>query len=257
MSFKLGFIGAGNMAGAIISSVVKNNLYYPEDISICEKNEVKRAEYANRGFSTVENEAELVRRSNFVFIAVKPADLREVLEKIAPHITINNVIVSIVAGASIGTLVAVASALGVHMTDLFEHDEAPPSPLRRFADQVRAETAAGVFRRVAHHDAAKGVEMVVNEYAPGTASMAVHLALIELGARLQFIESGIESDYLIVILAVTAIIAVHLRALCKFLIICYNSASIPAAAKILRRIKGKTADISKGTCLFSVIGYAM
>ena len=57
MSFNLGFIGPGNMAGAIISSVVKNNLYYPEDISICEKNEVKRAEYANRGFSTVENEA--------------------------------------------------------------------------------------------------------------------------------------------------------------------------------------------------------
>lgn len=101
MSFKLGFIGAGNMAGAIISSVVKNKLYFPEDISICEKDEIKRAEYAKKGFSIAEDEADLVRRSNFVFLAVKPADLRAVLEKIAPHITINNVLVSIVAGASI------------------------------------------------------------------------------------------------------------------------------------------------------------
>ena len=101
MSFKLGFIGAGNMAGAIISSVVKTGLYAAEDISICEKNEIKRAEYAKKGFKTVENEVELVKCSNFVFIAVKPADVREVLEKIAPHININNVLVSIVAGASI------------------------------------------------------------------------------------------------------------------------------------------------------------
>lgn len=107
MGFKLGFIGAGNMAGAIISSIVKNNLYFPEDISICEKNEVKRAEYAKKGFSIAEDEADLVRRSNFVFLAVKPADLREVLEKIAPHITINNVIVSIVAGASISLIKSV------------------------------------------------------------------------------------------------------------------------------------------------------
>lgn len=101
MSFKLGFIGAGNMAGAIISSVIRSKLYSAEDISICEKNEIKREEYYKRGFVVASDEAELVKRSNFVFLAVKPADLRNVLEKIAPYVTINNVIVSIVAGASI------------------------------------------------------------------------------------------------------------------------------------------------------------
>lgn len=98
--------------------------------------------------------------------------LQDVADRTGVSVSMLSMLERGVAGASIGTLVAVASALGVHMTDLFEHDEAPPSPLRRYADQVRAETAAGVFRRVAHHDAAKGVEMVVNEYAPGTASAA-------------------------------------------------------------------------------------
>ena len=101
MSFKLGFIGAGNMAGAIISSVIKTKLYSAEEISICEKNELKREEYAKRGFIVVSDEEELIKRSNFVFLAVKPSDIRDVLEKIAPHVTINNVIISIVAGASI------------------------------------------------------------------------------------------------------------------------------------------------------------
>lgn len=101
MGFKLGFIGAGNMAGAIISSVLNNGMYSAEDIFICEKNEIKRGEYAQKGFVVVADETELVKRSNFVFLAVKPADLRGVLEKIAPFVTINNVIVSIAAGASI------------------------------------------------------------------------------------------------------------------------------------------------------------
>lgn len=101
VGFKLGFIGAGNMAGAIISSVLNNGTYSAEDIFICEKNEIKRGEYAQKGFVVVADETELVKRSNFVFLAVKPADLRGVLEKIAPFVTINNVIVSIAAGASI------------------------------------------------------------------------------------------------------------------------------------------------------------
>jgi len=88
-----------------------------------------------------------------------------------------------VAGASINTLVAVASALGVHMSDLFEQEAEPHSPVRRLDEQIQVQTAAGVLRRVAHNDSGHGLEMVVNEYAPGTASgaRAVHHVGTEFG----------------------------------------------------------------------------
>ncbi len=76
-----------------------------------------------------------------------------------------------VAGASIGTLVAVASALRLQMHDLFDHPETDEvSPVTPRAAQTEVETSEGVVRRIAHHAADRGLEMAVNEYAPGTAS---------------------------------------------------------------------------------------
>jgi transcriptional regulator with XRE-family HTH domain len=77
-----------------------------------------------------------------------------------------------VAGASIGTLVAVSSAVGVHMSDLFEAEPEEKSLVRRLTDQLQVTSGNGVLRRLVHQDGASGLEMVVNEYAPGTSSGA-------------------------------------------------------------------------------------
>lgn len=75
------------------------------------------------------------------------------------------------ARPSIGTLVAVAAALGVPMAELFEQqDRSYGSPVHRAADQTVVETSFGVLRRLALTDKSMGVEMVVNEYQPGTES---------------------------------------------------------------------------------------
>ncbi|MDA2988609.1 MAG: cupin domain-containing protein [Actinomycetota bacterium] len=75
---------------------------------------------------------------------------------------------------SIGSLVAVASALEVRMTEFFDGwaDESI-SPVRRADVQPTVETSAGVLRRVAHNDRHRGVEVSVNEYGPGTTSSSV------------------------------------------------------------------------------------
>lgn len=76
------------------------------------------------------------------------------------------------AGASIGTLVAVSSALGVQMRDLFEQAGADESdsPVIRLEEQTEVETAEGVHRRLAVQAQDQGLEVAVNEYAPGTSS---------------------------------------------------------------------------------------
>jgi transcriptional regulator with XRE-family HTH domain len=76
-----------------------------------------------------------------------------------------------VASPSIGTLVSVSSALGLHMAQLFQDPSAQAlSPVRRRADQVVIQAAEGVSRRLVHTDVEHDLEMVINEYEPGTSS---------------------------------------------------------------------------------------
>lgn len=72
---------------------------------------------------------------------------------------------------SIGTLVAIASALGVHMSELFELEvDGPRDAVQRADEQQVVEATGGVLRRLVQVDPRRGLELVVNEYAPGTAS---------------------------------------------------------------------------------------
>ncbi len=72
---------------------------------------------------------------------------------------------------SIGTLVAISYALGVHMRDLVSGDRpTEPDPVSRRDDQPEFHTPSGVRRRVLRDDRQRGLEVAINEYAPGTSS---------------------------------------------------------------------------------------
>jgi transcriptional regulator with XRE-family HTH domain len=72
---------------------------------------------------------------------------------------------------SIGTLVSIASALNVHMSDLVSDDgQGEPDPVSRSADQAVFKTPSGVLRRVLRDDRQRGIEVAINEYTPGGAS---------------------------------------------------------------------------------------
>ena len=89
---------------------------------------------------------------------------------------------------SIGTLVAVAANLGVPMADLFvSAHQAPADPVRRRHDQLEIESGNGVRRRLVHEDDARGLELVINEYAPHSSSapVATHHEGIEFGVLLE------------------------------------------------------------------------
>jgi transcriptional regulator with XRE-family HTH domain len=97
--------------------------------------------------------------------------LKEVAQRTGVSVSMLSMLERGVASASVGTLVSVASALGVHMYDLFEHpDQDAGSPVTREDDQPVVHTGEGTTRRVAHIDGAAGAEMAVNIYDPGSAS---------------------------------------------------------------------------------------
>lgn len=89
---------------------------------------------------------------------------------------------------SIGTLVAISSALGVHMSDLIVDEKEDSDQLvSRRKDQDSFTTALGVQRRILRVDREHSVEIAINEYEPGTGSALVptHHAGYEYGIVLK------------------------------------------------------------------------
>lgn len=97
----LGFLGAGNMAGAILKSVAGKRLIEPQDCWACDVlPEKPRALAAELGISVAASAAELFEKCASVVIATKPQDLAALLESIKGDVTPDHRIISICAGAA-------------------------------------------------------------------------------------------------------------------------------------------------------------
>lgn len=101
MKNKVGFIGAGNMAGAIISGIA-GSLYDCDSIAVFDVDEKKRKQFFLKGMIAEDSAEDLVKNTEIVFLTVKPAHLNEVLEEIKDSVVPDNIFVSVVAGVSIG-----------------------------------------------------------------------------------------------------------------------------------------------------------
>ena len=101
----LGFIGAGNMAEAIIHGIIQNQVVLPNRILASDLSGERR-EYISRtfGMETVEENRSLVDQSNVIFLAVKPQAVPQVLKDIGANMGPDKLLISIVAGVPIKTL---------------------------------------------------------------------------------------------------------------------------------------------------------
>ena len=99
---KLGFIGLGNMASAMIGGMLKKGLVSSENIIGSDVSESGRAQAAEQfGIEVCEDNKKVAAEADILFFAVKPIFLPQVLAEIADAVKENTVIVSIVAGKSI------------------------------------------------------------------------------------------------------------------------------------------------------------
>ncbi len=81
------------------------------------------------------------------------------------------------AAPSIGSLIVIADALGVAMSDLIVAESIPVEDvIVRPADQRVIETAQHVVRRLLREDRARAVSVAINEYAPNTGSAPTPLS---------------------------------------------------------------------------------
>jgi pyrroline-5-carboxylate reductase len=100
---KLGFIGCGNMASAIISGTVKSGTVAGSDIYAFNPTETKVNMLAEKfGINSCKSGAEVADICDYIVLSVKPNVLAGVLNEIAGNVVGNGkVLISIAAGKSI------------------------------------------------------------------------------------------------------------------------------------------------------------
>lgn len=102
MSRKIGFIGCGNMGKAMLGALVKSKDIDEHNIIISTKTEKSgRAIKEEYKVETTLNNIEVAKKSDILFLAVKPHFYKEVIEEIRDIIDNNKIIVSIAAGVTI------------------------------------------------------------------------------------------------------------------------------------------------------------
>ncbi len=104
---KIGFLGAGNMASALIKGLLSAKLYRAQDILVSDTlptqlRKIKRT----YNVSGVKDNREVVRNAHTIVLAVKPQILAQVLEEIRPEVTKEKLFISIAAGAPLHRLEA-------------------------------------------------------------------------------------------------------------------------------------------------------
>jgi pyrroline-5-carboxylate reductase len=102
MAYKVGFIGVGNMGGALIRSIAKNDSVNEFSLCAFDINTPLLKELTNELGIKEENSAKsLVSNSDIIVLAVKPQYCDTVLEYIKPVLYPEKILVSVAVGLSI------------------------------------------------------------------------------------------------------------------------------------------------------------
>lgn len=97
---KIGFIGAGNMGGAMIKSLIASNQYIASDINIFEIDDNKIKEFSKLGANVSASIDDLVDKCEIIILAIKPNIIKNTLSEIKSKFS-KKVLVSIAVGIPI------------------------------------------------------------------------------------------------------------------------------------------------------------
>lgn len=102
---RIGFVGAGTMAEAIIRGIVGQGLVEPSRIVAADPVAARREALAEHlGIVTTPHNAEAVRGADVVVLAVKPQVVREALSDVRGRVEGGALVISIIAGTPIAAL---------------------------------------------------------------------------------------------------------------------------------------------------------
>jgi len=100
---KIGFIGCGNMGKALVKSVVENKVFPSSSVYVADIRKELLGLSAEIGVNETDN-ISLAKKCDIIILAVKPKDVKPVIEEIECFINERKLIISIAAGVSTSTI---------------------------------------------------------------------------------------------------------------------------------------------------------
>lgn len=96
----LGFLGSGNIAEAILRSVLKAGTYMSSQIIASDISAERRSVFEKLGASVTESNTEVCDKADLLICALKPQDISTVLKEVYEHCRKEQLFISVAAGVS-------------------------------------------------------------------------------------------------------------------------------------------------------------
>jgi pyrroline-5-carboxylate reductase len=150
---RLGFIGGGNMGEALIKGLIKGDCD-PKCIAVYDVDYERQGRLKrDYGVEIAENNLEVIKASQAVFLAVKPQQVDDVLNETADAFTDKHLLISIAAGVTISHLQATIPASvpiirAMPNTPALVLSGATALAAGAFAEPVHMERAVELFKSV-------------------------------------------------------------------------------------------------------------
>lgn len=105
MERTIGFIGGGNMCGAILGGMLRNGIVPPESVMVSDRNQKSLQTLSEKYKVKTTNDNRMAAEfADILFLSVKPNICCEVIREIRPVVNPKCVVVSIAAGLSLSIL---------------------------------------------------------------------------------------------------------------------------------------------------------
>lgn len=99
---KIGFIGLGNMAKAMIGGMLENQIVRAEDIvGTAKTQETRKSVQEAFGIEVRDTNMAVAKETDVIILAVKPQFLQEVIGEIRDEVSLSKLVISIAAGKSL------------------------------------------------------------------------------------------------------------------------------------------------------------
>ncbi len=100
----IGFVGAGNMAEAMIRGLLRGKVFAPDQITASAPREERQRELAEKFSIRVTGNNPEAARQSIVVLSVKPQILSKVLEEISDSVRADSLVISIAAGVPVALI---------------------------------------------------------------------------------------------------------------------------------------------------------
>lgn len=98
---RIALLGGGKMASAIVHSLLRAELYGPEQIVVSEPSDSSRAALTDLGIGLTADNAAAVKDATVIIVAVKPWIVPTVLAEVGPELRAEQLVLSIAAGVGL------------------------------------------------------------------------------------------------------------------------------------------------------------